>query len=108
MFRANYHNANSNGKDYTIFPGIDRGDKMVVRVRVRNAETGATVDMELEMENTVEEIIEGVSAYWEKDPGAYVIRKGRRLLRGQQRVQELEIQANEELELIPDPEGGNR
>ncbi|HNU35803.1 MAG TPA: hypothetical protein PKJ15_04335 [Methanomassiliicoccales archaeon] len=81
---------------------------MVVRVRVRNAETGATVDMELEMENTVEEIIEGVSAYWEKDPGAYVIRKGRRLLRGQQRVQELEIQANEELELIPDPEGGNR
>jgi len=81
---------------------------MVVRVRVRNAETGATVDMELELENTVEEIIEGVSAYWEKDPGAYVIRKGRRLLRGQQKVQELEIQANEELELIPDPEGGNR
>ncbi len=104
----NYHNANSKGKDYTFFPGIVRGDKMVVRVRVRNAETGATVDMELEMENTVEEIIEGVSAYWEKDPGAYVIRKGRRLLRGQQKVQELEIQANEELELIPDPEGGNR
>ena len=108
MPRVNYHNANSNGKDYTTFPGIDRGDKMVVRVRVRNAETGATVDMELELENTVEEIIEGVSAYWEKDPGAYVIRKGRRLLRGQQKVQELEIQANEELELIPDPEGGNR
>ena len=81
---------------------------MVVRVRVRNAETGATVDMELEMENTVEEIIDGVSAYWEKDPGAYVIRKGRRLLRGQQKVQELEMQGNEELELIPDPEGGNR
>ncbi len=82
--------------------------KMVVRIRVRNAETGATVDMELELENTVEEIIEGVSAFWEKDPGAYVIRKGRRLLRGQQKVQELDIQANEELELIPDPEGGNR
>lgn len=64
--------------------------------------------MELEMENTVEEIIEGVSAFWEKDPGAYVIRKGRRLLRGQQKVQDLDLQSNEELELIPDPEGGSR
>jgi len=79
-----------------------------IATMVRNAETGATVDMELEMENTVEEIIEGVSAYWEKDPGAYVIRRGRRLLRGQQKVQELDVQPNEELELIPDPEGGNR
>ncbi|MCG7840966.1 MAG: hypothetical protein MIO87_03535 [Methanomassiliicoccales archaeon] len=81
---------------------------MVVRVRIRNAETGATVDMELEGENSVEEIIEGVSAYWEKDPGAYVIRKGRRLLRGQQKVQDLDLTSSEELELIPDPEGGSR
>jgi len=81
---------------------------MVVRVRIRNAETGATVDMELEGENSVEEIIEGVSAYWEKDPGAYVIRKGRRLLRGQQKVQDLDLTSSEELELIPDPEGGIR
>jgi len=108
MGRGDYHKADSNPKDYTAFPRIAEDDTMVVRVRVRNAETGATVDMELELENTVEEIIEGVSAYWEKDPGAYVIRRGRRLLRGQQKVQELDIQANEELELIPDPEGGNR
>ncbi|TFG56999.1 MAG: hypothetical protein E4H30_02210 [Methanomassiliicoccus sp.] len=80
----------------------------MVRVRIRNAETGATVDMELEGENSVEEIIEGVSAYWEKDPGAYVIRKGRRLLRGQQKVQDLDLTSSEELELIPDPEGGSR
>jgi len=108
MGRGDYHKVDSNPKDYTAFPRIAEGDTMVVRVRVRNAETGATVDMELELENTVEEIIEGVSAYWEKDPGAYVIRRGRRLLRGQQKVQELDVQPNEELELIPDPEGGNR
>ncbi len=108
MGRGDYHKADSNPKDYTPLPRIAEGDTMVVRVRVRNAETGATVDMELELENTVEEIIEGVSAYWEKDPGAYVIRRGRRLLRGQQKVQELDVQPNEELELIPDPEGGNR
>ncbi|OPY30126.1 MAG: hypothetical protein A4E31_00459 [Methanomassiliicoccales archaeon PtaU1.Bin030] len=79
---------------------------MPFRVKVRNAESGSTVDMELEQENTVEEIIEGAAGYWEKDAGAYVIRRGKKLLRGQQTVSEAGIQNNDELELIPDPEGG--
>lgn len=77
-----------------------------LRIRVRNAETGATVDMELEPENTIEEIIEGAAGYWEKDAGAYVLRLGKRLLRGQQTVAEAKIMDNDQLELIPDPEGG--
>mgnify|MGYP005838086051 FL=1 len=79
---------------------------MTVKVRVRNAETGAAVEMELEAENTVEEIIEGAAGYWEKDAGAYVIRKGKKLLRGQQTVAESGLSNSDELELIPDPEGG--
>ncbi|HTY47012.1 MAG TPA: hypothetical protein VMB46_05050 [Methanomassiliicoccales archaeon] len=79
---------------------------MTVRVRVRNAETGSSVDMELEEENTVQEIIEGAAGYWEKDAGAYVIRKGKKLLRGQQSVLESGLTNSDELELIPDPEGG--
>ncbi len=79
---------------------------MVVHIRVRNAETGSTVDMELENENTVHEIIEGAAGYWEKDPGAYVIRKGKKLLKGQQSVLESGIAESDELELLPDPEGG--
>ncbi len=79
---------------------------MTVRVRVRNAETGSSVDMELEEENTVQEIIEGAAGYWEKDAGAYVIRKGKKLLRGQQSVLESGLANSDELELIPDPEGG--
>lgn len=81
-------------------------DYMPLRVKVRNAETGATVDMELEGENTVEEIIEGAAGYWEKDAGAYVLRRGKKLLRGQQTVLEVGISGSDELELIPDPEGG--
>jgi len=77
-----------------------------IRVRVRNAETGATVDMELEAENTIEEIIEGAAGYWEKDAGAYVLRCGKRLLRGQQTVADAKILNSDQLELIPDPEGG--
>ena len=79
---------------------------MTVRVRVRNAETGSSVDMELEEENTVQEIIEGAAGYWEKDAGAYVLRKGKKLLRGQQSVLESGLASSDELELIPDPEGG--
>ncbi len=79
---------------------------MSVRVKVRNAETGGTVDMELEEENTVQEIIEGAAGYWEKDAGAYVLRKGKRLLRGQQTVLDAGIGNSDDLELIPDPEGG--
>jgi len=79
---------------------------MPLRVKVRNAETGSTVDMELEGENTVEEIIEGAAGYWEKDAGAYVLRRGKRLLRGQQTVTECGLISQDELELIPDPEGG--
>ncbi len=79
---------------------------MTVRVKVRNAETGSSVDMELEEENTVQEIIEGAAGYWEKDAGAYVLRRGKKLLRGQQSVLESGLANSDELELIPDPEGG--
>jgi len=79
---------------------------MPIRVKVRNAESGAAVDMELEPENTMEDIIAGATGYWEKDAGAYVLRRGRKLVRGQETVAELGISNSEELELIPDPEGG--
>lgn len=45
-------------------------DLMSLRVKVRNAESGATVEMELESENTIDDIIEGAAGYWEKDAGA--------------------------------------
>jgi hypothetical protein len=79
---------------------------MPLRVKVRNAESGSSVDMELEPENTVMEIIEGAAGYWEKDAGAYVLRRGKKLLRGQQTIIEAGITNSDELELIPDPEGG--
>jgi len=81
-------------------------DHMTSRVRVRNAENGSTVDMELEPENTLEEIIESAAGYWERDAGAYVIRKGKRLLRGQMTVADAGVMDGDTLELIPDPEGG--
>lgn len=79
---------------------------MATRIKVKNAETGASVDMDLEGDNTMEEVIESAASYWEKPPGAYVLRRGKQLLRGQATVMDSGIRDDDVLELIPDPEGG--
>ena len=79
---------------------------MPIRIKVKNAETGATVEMELENENTVDEVIESAATFWSKDMGAYVLRKGKKVLRGGSSLQDTGIRADDVLELIPDPEGG--
>jgi len=77
-----------------------------VRIKVKNAETGASVEMELEMENTIDEVIESAATFWSKDMGAYVLRKGKKVLRGGNSLKDAGIRADDVLELIPDPEGG--
>jgi len=77
-----------------------------VRIKVKNAETGATVEMELEVENTVDEVIESAATFWSKDMGAYVLRKGKKVLKGSGSLKDAGIRADDVLELIPDPEGG--
>jgi len=82
------------------------GGFLPVRIKVKNAETGASVEMELETENTVDEIIESAATFWSKDMGAYVLRKGKKVLRGGSSLKDAGIRADDVLELIPDPEGG--
>jgi len=77
-----------------------------IRVKVKNAETGATVEMELESENTIDEVIESAATFWSKDMGAYVLRKGKKVLRGGHTLLDAGVRGDDVLELIPDPEGG--
>jgi len=79
---------------------------LAVRIKVKNAETGATVEMELEVENTIDEVIESAATFWSKDMGAYVLRRGKKVLRGGNTLKDAGVIANDVLELIPDPEGG--
>jgi hypothetical protein len=79
---------------------------MPIRIKIRNAETGSIIDMEIEPENRIEELIESAASYWEKEPNAYILRKGRSLLRGQTKVIDAGLRASDTLELLPDPEGG--
>jgi hypothetical protein len=79
---------------------------MPIRVTVRDADTGSIVEMDLEPDNTVEETIESAASYWEKEAGAYVLRYGKKVLRGQTTIASIGIREGDFLELIPDPEGG--
>lgn len=79
---------------------------MPTRVSIRDADTGNRVEMDLEPDNTIEEAIESAASYWEKEPGAYVLRFGKKVLRGQATIGSCGIREGDLLELIPDPEGG--
>jgi hypothetical protein len=81
---------------------------MTTRVTIKDADTGSRIEMDLEPDNTIEETIESAASYWEKEAGAYVLRCGKRVLRGQITLTESGIREGDVLELIPDPEGGRR
>jgi hypothetical protein len=79
---------------------------MTIRIKVRDADTGNMIAMDVEDETLMEEIIESAAAYWEKDPGAYCVRFGEMILRGSTPFGESLLAPGSEVELIPDPEGG--
>lgn len=77
-----------------------------VRITVRDVDTGSRIEMDLETENTMEDAIDSAANYWNKNPGAYVLKFGKTILRGQMTVTEANLKAGDMIELIPDPEGG--
>ncbi|MDP6154941.1 MAG: hypothetical protein QGH39_05155 [Candidatus Thermoplasmatota archaeon] len=79
---------------------------MTIRITIRDADTGSKVEMDLEEDNSIEETIESAASYWEKEAGAYVLRYGKKVLRGQTTIGMSAIRDGDLLELIPDPEGG--
>lgn len=79
---------------------------MTSRIILADADTGSKIAVDVEEDTLMEEIIESAAAYWEKDPGAYVVRSGDRILSGSTTYGESLLTPEDELELIPDPEGG--
>jgi hypothetical protein len=80
---------------------------MTVRVTVVNTLNNSSIRMELESYESVEDIIDTAAEYWGKDAGAYVLRKGTKLLNKSQSIDEINLREDDIIELIPDPEGGS-
>jgi hypothetical protein len=79
---------------------------MTIRVTIVNTSNSSSIRMELESYETVEDIIDTAAEYWGRDAGAYVLRKGPKLLGAGQTVDEANLSENDIIEMIPDPEGG--
>ena len=77
-----------------------------MKISVKDADTGSRITMDVDMDNTVEEIIEEAANYWKKNPGAYVVRLGKKILQAELTVEDAMLQEGDVIELIPDPEGG--
>ena len=79
---------------------------MGIHVVVKNAVNNSSIKMELEPNEKMIDVIESASEFWKKDSEAYVLKKGKVLLRGDMTVTEANLVDDDVLELIPDPEGG--
>jgi hypothetical protein len=80
---------------------------MTVRITVINTLNNSSIKMELEPYESVSDIIDTAAEYWGKEAGAYVLRKGSKLLNKSQRIEEINLRDEDVIEMIPDPEGGN-
>ena len=80
---------------------------MTVRVTVVNTMNGSSIRMELESYESVEDIIDTAAEYWGKAAGAYVLRKGSKLLNKKDKIGDISLKDDDKIEMIPDPEGGS-
>ncbi|MEA4977018.1 MAG: hypothetical protein VB016_00465 [Methanomassiliicoccaceae archaeon] len=79
---------------------------MTIKVTVVNSAAGASIRMELEPYEKVSDIIDSAADYWKEGAGAFVLRKGAKLLIGSRTVEEVNLSDGDVIEMIPDPEGG--
>ena len=81
---------------------------MAIAITVKNVYNGSTVRMEVEKDETMSDIIQSAAEYWRKEASAYILKKGKTLLRSSMTVADAGIIADDVLEMVPDPEGGSR
>lgn len=80
---------------------------MTMKITVVNTVTGGSIRMELEPYEKVSDIIDAAADYWGEGAGAFVLRKGPKLLVGSRTVEEVNLSDGDAVEMIPDPEGGH-
>ena len=78
-----------------------------MKITVKNLTNGSTIRVEVEPSDSISDIIDSAAEFWKLKEGAYVLKKGKKLLRSET-VSGAGLIGEDVLELIPDPEGGCR
>ncbi len=81
---------------------------MSLKITVKNLTNGSTIRVEVDPSDSISDIIESAAEFWKLKEGAYVLKRGKKLLRGSEIVSDIGLVNEDVLELIPDPEGGCR
>ena len=79
---------------------------MTIRITIKNLANGTSLRMEAEPVDSINDLIISAGEYWNLDAGAYVLKKGKKLLTGKRTVSDEGLLTDDVLEMIPDPEGG--
>ncbi|MBE6516575.1 MAG: hypothetical protein E7Z67_00070 [Thermoplasmata archaeon] len=79
---------------------------MTIRITIKNLANGTSLRMEAEPDDSINDLIISAGEYWNLDAGAYVLKKGKKLLTGKRTVSDEGLLTDDVLEMIPDPEGG--
>nr|MBC8517621.1 hypothetical protein [Euryarchaeota archaeon] len=78
-----------------------------MRIKVRDADTGDTVEMDVTPDIIIEEVLQASCSNWNKEYTAYVLRFGKTQLIPEQTINQAGVRESDILELIPDPLGGH-
>ena len=81
---------------------------MSLKITVKNLTNGSTIRVEVEPNDSISDIIDSAAEFWKFKEGAYVLKKGKKMLRGSETVSGVGLIDEDVVELIPDPEGGCR
>ena len=79
---------------------------MTIRITIKNLANGTSLRMEAEPDDSINDLIISAGEYWNLDAGAYVLKKGKKLLTGKRTVSDEGLLTDDVLEMSPDPEGG--
>ena len=79
---------------------------MTIRITIKNLANGTSLRMEAEPDDSINDLIISAGEYWNLDAGAYVLKKGKKLLTGKRTVSDEGLLTDDVLKMIPDPEGG--
>ena len=78
---------------------------MTLKIKIVDRDTCEKLEIKVDPESSIEDIVVCAADYWNKKPGAYILKHGKRILMGEMTVISAGLESNVILELSSDPDG---
>jgi hypothetical protein len=78
---------------------------MTLKINIVDRDTCNRLEIAADPESSIEELVICAADYWNKKPGAYILKYGHRILMGEMTIISAGLESNATLEFSPDPDG---